>query len=104
MDESKYKNYLKEKNDDIIIFKDEKKKDNENQVFNRSLTGWYVVTDIKISYNTVKDFKGKTSKKLQSQLILNRIEYKPSFYSEYKIARKCVDKLKDDIINGHDKK
>ena len=90
------KEALKKKNDDIIEVEDEKVNDNEYRVYNRSLSGWYVVTDMKISYNTVKDFKGTTYKKLQTQLILNRIEYKPTFYTEYKNARKAIKKYSND--------
>jgi hypothetical protein len=89
--ESKAKDYLKDKNDNIILFSDEVKNDNEYQTYNRSLSGWYVVTDMKISYNTVKDYAGVSYKKLQTQLILNRIEYKPSFYSEYEMAKKAIE-------------
>lgn len=99
MPESKAKEYLKNKNDNIIIFKEDIENDTELQTYNRSLSGWYVVTDMKISYNTVKDFNGVTYKKLQTQLTLNRIEYKPSFHSEYKIAKKAIDKYKSDNLS-----
>ena len=96
---SKARDYLKDKNDNIILFKEDLEKDTEYQVYNRSLSGWYVVTDMKISYNTVKDFTGVTYKKLQTQLILNRIEYKPTFYSEYEMARKAIEKYKNDNLS-----
>jgi hypothetical protein len=96
---SKWKDYLKDKNDNIIIFNKEILKDTEYQTFNRSLSGWYVVTDMKISYNTVKDFAGVTYKKLQTQLILNRIEYKPSFYNEYNMAKDAIEKYKCDNLS-----
>ena len=95
---SKVKDYLKDKNDNIISFAEEMEKDTEYQGYNRSLSGWYVVTDMKISYNSVKDFKGTTYKKLQTQLILNRIEYKPTFHSEYEIAREAIEKYKCDNV------
>ena len=98
---SDIKDYLKDKNDNIITFGEEMKKDTEHQVYNRSLSGWYVVTDMKISYNTVKDFKGTTYKKLQTQLILNRIEYKPTFHSEYEIAREAIEKYKFDNLSDN---
>lgn len=98
---SKVKDYLKDKNDNIISFEEEMEKDTEHQVYNRSLSGWYVVTDMKISYNTVKDFKGTTYKKLQTQLILNRIEYKPTFHSEYEIAREAIEKYKFDNLSDN---
>ena len=101
MQESKVKDYLKNKNKNIISFEEEGAKDTENQAYNRSLSGWYVVTDMKISYNTVKDFKGNTTKKLQTQLILNRIEYKPTFHSEYEMARKAIEKYKNDNFSDN---
>ena len=101
MPDSKAKEYLKDKNDNIIIFKDDIANDTEYQSYNRSLSGWYVVTDMKISYNTVKDFTGSTYKKLQTQLILNRIEYKPTFYSEYEMAKKAIEKYKSDNISDN---
>jgi hypothetical protein len=90
--------YLKAKNDNIIAFDEETLKDTENQVYNRSLSGWYVITEMKISYNTVKDFKGGTYKKLQTHLILNRIDYRPSFHSEYEIAKKAIEKYSEDTF------
>jgi hypothetical protein len=98
MPESKSKDYLKNKNKNIISFKDDTDNDTEHQAYNRSLSGWYVVTDMKISYNTVKGFKGNTYKKLQTQLTLNRIEYKPSFHSEYEIAKNAIEKYKYDNV------
>ena len=101
------KENMQERNDNIISFKEEMEKDTKNQVYNRSLSGWYVVTDMKISYNTIKDYRGNASKKLQTQLVLNRIEYKPSFKSEYEIAKKAIEKYKgenipEDILRGGD--
>ena len=101
MPESELKNYLKNKNDNIISFPEDTEKDTNFQVYNRSLSGWYVVTDMKIIYNTVKDFKGVSYKKLQTQLVLNRIEYKPSFNSEYEIAKNAIEKYKNDNISGN---
>ena len=107
MQDGSVKKYLKDKNDNIITFKEDLEKDTEHQVYNRTLSGWYVVTDMKISYNTVKDFKGNTHKKLQTQLTLNRIEYKPTYHSEYEIARKAIEKYRcenvpDGIMCGGD--
>jgi hypothetical protein len=98
MPDSTAKDYLKNKNENIIIYKEDTQNDNDYQVYNRSLSGWYVVTDMKISYNTVKDFKGNSYKKLQSQLTLNRVEYKPSFHSEYNIAKKAIEKYRGDNL------
>lgn len=107
VEDSNIKRYLDRKNDNIITFKEELENDTEHQVYNRTLSGWYVVTDMKISYNTVKDFKGNTHKKLQTQLTLNRIEYKPTYHSEYEIARKAIEKYRfenvpDGIMCGGD--
>lgn len=99
MPNSAIKDHIKEKNDNIIVFQEDKYMDNNYQVYNRSLSGWYVITDMKISYNTVKDFTGVTYKKLQTQLILNRIEYKPTFNSEYEMAKKAIEKYKKDSIS-----
>jgi hypothetical protein len=97
--ESEAKNFLKAKNDNIITFEEEIEKNDDYRAYNRSLSGWYVVTDMKISYNTAKDFKGVTYKKLQTQLILNRIEYKPSFKSEYEMAKIAIEKYKNDNLS-----
>jgi hypothetical protein len=101
MPDSKAKEYLDNKNKNIITFKEDTKKNTEYQIYNRSLSGWYVVTDMKISYNTVKDFKGNTYKKLQTQLTLNRIDYKPSFHSEYDMAKKAIEKYKNDNLSDN---
>ena len=98
MQESKTKDYLIDKNDNIITFSEDVENDTDYRAYNRSLSGWYVVTDMKISYNTVKDFRGVSYKKLQTQLILNRIEYKPSFRSEYENAKNAIEKYKIDNI------
>lgn len=98
IEDSAIKEFLKKRNDNIIVFEEDKEGDNKLQTYNRSLSGWYVVTDMKISYNTVKDFKGNTYKKLQTQLILNRIDYRPSFKSEYELAKISIDKYKRDNI------
>ena len=107
MKDSKIKKHFENKNKNIISYKDEMKGDTDTQVYNRSLSGWYVVTDMKISYNSVRDFKGNVHKKLQTQLVLNRIEYRPTFHSEYKMAKDAIEKYKkdnrpDDIMCGGD--
>ena len=105
MNDTKAKEYLEAKNDNIISFEDEEKNDNEYQVYNRALSGWYIVTEMKISYNTVRDISGNSYKKLQTQLMLNRIDYKPSFHSEYEMARQAIEKYKgennpENLISG----
>lgn len=57
--------------------------------YNRSLSGWYVVTEMKIEYDNYE-------KNLKMHLMLNRIEHKPLFRSEYELARKAVDKYKEE--------
>lgn len=99
MQESRAKDYLRNKNRNIISFPSERTEDTEDQAYNRSLSGWYVVTDMKISYNMVKDFKGNTHRKLQTQLILNRIEFKPTFHTEYDTAKTAIEKYKNDNIS-----
>ena len=99
MPESKVKEYLKKKSDNVISYKEDIQNNNENRVYNRTLSGWYVITDMKKSYNTVRDFKGGTYKKLQTHLTLNRIDYKPSFHSEYDMAKKAIEKYKTDNIS-----
>jgi hypothetical protein len=98
MNESELKTVFENRNNNIITFANDLKKDNEHRSYNRSLSGWYVVTDMKISYNSVKDFKGVVSKKLQTKLVLNRIDYRPSFKSDYEMAKKGVEKYKADNI------
>jgi hypothetical protein len=98
MNESELKTFFENRNNNIITFANDLKKDNEHRSYNRSLSGWYVVTDMKISYNSVKDFKGVVSKKLQTKLVLNRIDYRPSFKSDYEMAKKGVEKYKADNI------
>ena len=72
-------------NEDILYFPDEsERKDPLKGVFNRALSGWYVVTEMKIVF----DRKRKT---LQTELMLNRIEYQPNLKSEYDLARRAIN-------------
>ena len=82
----RYKEIIEEKNDDILFFEDEMgdRKDPTKGVFNRALSGWYVVTEMKIVYN-------RKRQTLQTELILNRIEYKPNLKSEYDLARRAIN-------------
>ena len=57
--------------------------------YNRSLSGWYVVTEMKIVYDNYE-------KNLKTQLLLNRIEYRPIFKSDYKVAKDAIDKYKEE--------
>lgn len=96
-----YVAYKNAKNDNIIQFEDEgvieeiypRKYTQEwpKPIFNRSLSGWYVVTEIEIFYEP-KD------NNLKMDLMLNRIEYKPCFKTDYKRAKAAIDKYKDENI------
>lgn len=91
-----YKEMVQENNDDILFFDDEsgERKDPLKGVFNRALSGWYVVTEMKIVYN-------KNKKRLQTELVLNRIEYKPNLKSEYDLARRAInEKYRFDNTTG----
>lgn len=97
-----YKEAVKERNDDIIYYPDENgegegdenKRDPIGGVFNRSLSGWYVVTEMRIVFN-------RKRKNLQTELTLNRIEYKPTLKSEYDLARRAInEKYRFDNTTG----
>jgi len=63
-------------------------------VFNRALSGWYVVTEMKIVYN-------RKRYNLQTELVLNRIEYKPNLKSEYDLAKRAInEKYRFDNTTG----
>lgn len=80
-----YKEMITKTNEDILYFPDEsERKDPLKGVFNRALSGWYVVTEMKIVF----DRKRKT---LQTELMLNRIEYQPNLKSEYDLARRAIN-------------
>jgi signal peptidase I len=97
-----YNKYKLIKNENILKFNDEgviddiEDKDRKNKnwprgEYNRSLSGWYVVTSIEIEYNPKEN-------NLNMILILNRIEYQPCFKDEYEIAKKAIDKYKDENL------
>ena len=99
-DVGEYKEYKTWKNNNILKYDDEgvidaienKERKNKNWPrgeFNRALSGWYVVTEIKINYNP-------TDNNLKMELILNRIEYQPCFRNDYSVAKKAIDKYKND--------
>ena len=89
-DNGDYLAYKNSVNENILQFDDEAEKDTYG-TFNRSLSGWYVVTEIEIVY----DFDDKN---LKMNLVLNRIEYKPCFVDEYKTAKKAIDKYKEENL------
>lgn len=90
-DTGDYLTYVESKNANILSFDGEAEKDMYG-VYNRGLSGWYVVTEIEIDYNN-KD------NNLNMNLLLNRIEYRPCFKDEYVRAREAVNKkYKDDNI------
>lgn len=101
-DTGEYVTYKGLKNDNILKFEDEgvideienEKKKNKNWPrgeFNRSLSGWYVVTEIEIYYSPFDN-------NLKMKLVLNRIEYQPCFKDEYFVAKTAIDKYKEDNI------
>lgn len=91
VDTGDYLTYKDKKNANILTFDGEADKDMYG-VYNRGLSGWYVVTEIEIDYNN-KD------NNLNMNLLLNRIEYRPCFKDEYIMARDAVNKkYKDDNI------
>lgn len=81
-----YKELVEEENDNILFFEDEffGNRDPLKGTYNRALSGWYVVTEMKITYN-------KKRQSLQTELVLNRIEHKPNLKSEYELARDAIN-------------
>lgn len=101
-DIGEYKEYKEWKNNNILKYDDEgvidaiENKDRKNKnwprgEFNRALSGWYVVTEIKINYSP-------SDNNLKMELILNRIEYQPCFKTDYNVAKNAIDKYKNDNI------
>lgn len=90
-----YRRMMQERNDNILFFEDEcDRKDPLGGVFNRALSGWYVVTEMRIVFN-------RKMKNLQTELVLNRIEYKPNLKSDYDLARRAVnEKYRYDNTTG----
>lgn len=100
---TKWSEYIKTKNKNIIQYEDEgvmntgnenNKKDKKNINFprgnyNRSLSGWYVVTEFKIVFDNY-------DKNLKTHLVLNRIEHKPLYKDEFTTAKKAVEKYKEE--------
>lgn len=102
---NKWLQYKESLNENIITYEDEGFFNNETTAknsddksrgkdtniprgnYNRSLSGWYVVTEMKITYDNF-------DKNMKTHLVLNRIEHKPTFKSEYKLAKSAIDKYK----------
>lgn len=59
--------------------------------YNRALSGWYVVTELKYVLD-------KNKARLNTIMVLNRIEKKPLFKNEYYIARDSIEKYKEDNV------
>jgi len=90
----KNKNILKFDDEGVIDGISDSDKKNKNWPrgeFNRSLSGWYVITEMEIYYSS-------DDNNLKMKLTLNRIEYQPCFKDEYYIAQKAIDKYKEDNI------
>ena len=95
---TEYREYIDRKNDNIINFEDEGVLDIINdgigpsnywpkEKYNRSLSGWYVVTEIELEYDHYDN--------IRMNLTLNRIEYQPVFKSDYELAKKAVEIYKE---------
>ena len=99
----KNNNILKYEDEGVIDMIDDSSRKNKNWPrgeFNRSLSGWYVITEMKIYYSP-------DDNNLKMELLLNRIEYQPCFKNEYDIAKKAIDKYKeyntmDDLVVSKD--
>ena len=59
--------------------------------YNRSLSGWYVVTEIEIVYDP-------NDNNLKMNLLLNRIEFQPCYKSDYDMAKNAVAKYKNENL------
>ena len=59
--------------------------------YNRGLSGWYVITELKYVFN-------RNKMRLNTILVLNRIEKKPHYRTEYNIAKGGIEKYKEDNI------
>lgn len=101
-DSAELSQYKNQKNDNILKFDDEgvidtienekmKNKNFPRGEFNRSLSGWYVVTEMEIFYDA-------DDRNIKMRLKLNRIEYQPCFKDEYAIAKAAIDKYREDNI------
>lgn len=99
----KNNNILKYEDEGVIDMIDDSSRKNKNWPrgeFNRALSGWYVITEMKIYYSP-------DDNNLKMELLLNRIEYQPCFKNEYDIAKKAIDKYKeyntmDDLVVSKD--
>jgi len=96
---TEYREYIDRKNDNIINFEGEGVLDIINdgigpsnywpkEKYNRSLSGWYVVTEIELEYD-------HNDNNIRMNLTLNRIEYQPIFKSDYELAKKAVEIYKE---------
>lgn len=97
-DNTAYGKFIEEKDKNIIYYPDEgvDERSGTNINFprgnyNRSLSGWYVVTEMKIYYDY-------SSKNLKMALVLNRIERRPLYKKEYEVARDAIKKYKEDNL------
>lgn len=88
-DKGDYAVYKGMVNDNLLYFENEAEKDFKGK-YNRGLSGWYVVTEIDITYDPKEN-------NLNMNLVLNRIEYKPCFKTEYTRAKNAIDKYKEEL-------
>lgn len=91
-----YDKYIEKKNENIIYYEDEgiDERSGENENFprgnyNRSLSGWYVVTEMRITFDNFK-------KNLKTHLVLNRIEHRPLYKDAYELAKGAIEKYRFD--------
>ena len=89
-DSPSYAEYKNMVNNNLITYPDEADKDFKGK-YNRGLSGWYVVTEIDITYDPQEN-------NLNMNLVLNRIEYRPCFKTEYTRAKNAIDKYKEENI------
>ncbi len=90
----KNNNILKFEDEGVLDFIDDDERKNKNWPrgeYNRALSGWYVVTEIEIEYDP-------NDNNLKMNLTLNRIEYKPIFKNEYTVAKKAIDKYREENV------
>lgn len=102
-DKGAYLEYKENKNFNVIQYDDEGDLSDVDGInsssyniwpkkkYNRSLSGWYVVTEIEIVYDP-------NDNNLKMDLLLNRIEFQPCFKSDYDMAKKAVAKYKNENL------
>ena len=95
-DKTLYDKYVEQLNENIIYYKEEGLFETSGTTenyprgnYNRSLSGWYVVTEMKLTFDNF-------TKNLKTHLVLNRIEHRPLYKNEYNLAKNAIDKYKQE--------